>query len=337
MESMRNFEARRGIVYRLLREGTGDKMLLGRSKSALPTLLMAYERARDPTPLLPPMFQVTAYRLANALFRSASTKDELERVNRLLIEATSDQSSVLGPMPHIHRVAVLSRLRTLEAGNTNYTAESEVAYEAACTLARRAESATHTSKRRFFEAKIQGQVHNLLELTAYYTGFNYERRVGGLSSPFEDLRLDDEWKVVGTNGVNESVRYSEDFARAELEARGSAGVDLLFRLGIPKNRSKHDVWNPGSGKRKRYGRYPLLLLTALCRRPCTDEQLFAAAHGAVDFDSATLANDKRDLRDMLQECLQRPGLDVLPKADLGQPLQLASDVRIAGMVFDGAE
>lgn len=331
-ESPRDRERRRAHVFRLLKDGTGDKMMVNRSAQAAEKLRRAYVLARDPVPIFSPLYEVAAYRLANVLFRSARTAEQLREVDRLYVEATGDVGHRLGPMPLIHRVAVLHRLAMLAgisgAERARLQLEMERVYVEACQLAR---------ARSFGElpgraggAHIQGSLHNLLELTAYYNDFDYEERISGLVSPFEDLQLGEDWMIVGTDGVSDSVRMPREFAAAELEARAAEGADLLFELGEPRPRARFRAWKPG-GREVKVGGRELLSLAQLCRGPSTDEQLYAAVYGEEPMNDGRLRDVKRDLREFLGNLLGERGTELIPEVGTGEYLKLRPGIRIYGM------
>jgi hypothetical protein len=329
-------DLRRAEVFRLLREGTGDKMMIRRSTAALQKLKQAYALAMEPVPIFSPLFEIAAYRLANVLFRSAKLEIELREVDRLYVQAagTGDKRGALGPMPLIQRVAVLHRLVALrkpgDPERDQLVGELEAVFAEACRIARSTQRTVND--RAVTATEVQGRLHNLLELAAYFTDLDYEERVSGLDSPYEDLKLGDEWMIVGTGGVSESVRWPEEWARTELADRqAKGGVELFFELGAPKKRRLWNVWTP-TGKRERIGSEPLLLLSALCRGVRTEEALFAAVFGDADVSAELRRKVVFNLRRLLQKCLHRNGRELLPEVTSPEPLRLDPGLRIVGMV-----
>lgn len=332
-ESAINRERRRAEVYRLLKDGVDDKMLINRSRPARDLLSRAYKLAKEPTPIFSPLFEVAAYRLANVLFRSARSEVDLLEVNRLYIETSADAIHRLGPMPLIHRIAVLHRLASLrlpgDAERDRLWGEMEAVYKDACSLARHKNYGV--SYAGIGGANIQGSLHNLLELAAYFADLDYDERVSGLVSPYEDLALGDEWTIVGTGGIAESVRWTKELAAIEMQERAEEGADLMFELGSPRPRAKWKVWTP-DGRNGSSGGRALLMLARLCRGPSSDEQLFSAAYGDAEFNEVDLRDAKRELRALLSRFLKDDGKDLLPVVETGQPLKLKAELRIIGMV-----
>lgn len=330
-------DRRRPEVFRLLKEGTGDKMMTHRSKNAVQTLKRAYALAGEPVPIFSPLFEIAAYRLANVLFRSATSEGELREVDRLYVQAagTGDRQGSIGPMPLIQRVAVLHRLAALrkpgDSERDQLLRELQAVFAEACRIAR--SSPDTVSDRAVTSTGVQGRLHNLLELAAYFTDLDYEERISGLDSPYEDLKLgDDEWRIVGTGGVSESVRWPREWAEIELADRqATGGVDVLFELGVPKKRRMWNVWTP-TGQRERIGSEPLLLLSALCRGVRTEDALVAAVFGDAENGGERFRKVVFYLRDLLQRCLHRDGLELLPEVTSPAPLRLDPGLRIVGMV-----
>jgi hypothetical protein len=329
-------DRRRPEVFRLLKEGTGDKMMIRRSKDALLTLRKAYVLATEPIPVFSPLFEIAAYRLANVLFRSATSEAELREVDQLYVQAAGagDKQGALGPMPLIQRVAVLHRLAALrkpgESERDKLLRELEAVFAEACRMAR--SSPPTVNDCTVTATEVQGRLHNLLELAAYFTDLDYEERVSGLDSPYEDLKLGDEWRIVGTGGVSESVRWPEEWAKTELADRqATGGVDMLFELGVPKKRRMWNVWTP-TGQQERIGSEPLLLLSAMCRGVRTEDALVAAVFGDAETGGDRFRKVVFYLRDLLQRCLHRDGFELLPEVKSPEPLRLDPGLRVVGMV-----
>lgn len=332
-DSTMSLEQRRSLVYQKLKAGTGEKMTANRSRAARETLSEAWALASIEPRITGPLYEACAYRMANVMFRSADSREQLLAVDRFYQLAIADDPTLLGPMPLIQRVAVLYRLAALPGAAASEKKQLDSVLQEAYAMACQAVRAPTPARTRgtFNGAGIQGNLHNLMELTAYYTGYAYEDHVEGLASPFEDLALGDEWMIFGTGSVDERVRLPYELARVELQQRKQRGLQMAFELPGGHKRGGFPVWTP-TRLDLRGGRRPLLMLAALCSKPCTDRDLGREVFPDASPGDAALRDIRRELRELLQDALGEPGLSLLPKAEPGQPHTLRSDLRIAGMV-----
>ena len=105
-------ECRRSLVFKELKIGLNLKLMMGSPVQAKEHLERAHSLATAPTPLPWPTPQVTAYRLAHLLLRSAKHEADLRRIEALLAMA-NDGGRLLGPQPVCVHLAVLHRLRAM--------------------------------------------------------------------------------------------------------------------------------------------------------------------------------------------------------------------------------
>lgn len=239
-----DLEQRRDEVWRLIEVGVSQKLVLGTGQSAEAIL----EKARDLAmvdPRLPfPIPELAAYRLSQVLMRKARTKKDLQRIDRLLafaLERTGNSADGFGPlgvMPLCLRVIVQIRLSGAD-GNDRM--------KAITALMQKGLHALGIERRRATGAEaVQSHDFNLLELTVYMAGMDYDPLEGiGISlGPF-GREVDASWIVTGSAGDIRPVRMPQDYAWAEVKDRvQSANAHFGYIAG-----TGHDfvVWPRGKG------------------------------------------------------------------------------------------
>ncbi len=211
----------------LLKEGTCHKRLRNGSGKAVEVLKEA-EKLIDEHDLPNPWPQLVSYRLANVLLRQAKTLEDLEEIDELLSSAALE--GCLGPLPRLHRLAVLSRLgKTPEQMNPIFRALllqiGDFSHREVCEPNRK-DSFHHLTS-------LQNNFFNMLELATYFTGYPYDGFDGeglldlGMNTkalknrnPYSDLYYNmEEWRLVGTVPGLATTAYPSEIALRELETR----------------------------------------------------------------------------------------------------------------------
>ena len=188
-------EHRRQEVAQLLKQGTNSKLLRGGTEIALPKIKEAYRLAIATPTLPPPWPQLAAYRLAHLLLRS-NANSELQRVNELFQEATSD--NCLGPVPQIYYLAALQRIK-IASDNQEECRKIDGQIQEVFQKAYRGVRQLLANQRRDEEGTeepperslLQEGRLNLLELATYFLGLTYEP-LEGVGGPYGDLLLGDQ-------------------------------------------------------------------------------------------------------------------------------------------------
>lgn len=317
-----------------LGEGAKFKVQFGGTSPVVDPLQEAYDIATVDPPLPPPWPQVAAYRLGHIKMRDARSFDELSAVDELFQKATLRDESVLGPMPSIYRMAVL--LRMAHAAPSESLASGCKALLS--TIFKRL-SASFEDRRWEFngtsrKSAIQGQLHNYLELVSYFTGEPYGK-LQGMSSPFGDMMLPDEWRIVSSGGtwMSRYARLSWQFARTELEARSSVDSPvLLFEFGKTRMGETASVWMPDQ-EPARIPLRPMLLLLKYCTSPrAGSQELERSVIPAGQEGGSQLKTVLRDLKNSLGPYAHISGRDVITKGTRGAPARLSGHVQVIGMV-----
>lgn len=325
-------EKRRARCLECFVEGTKLKVMAGDGSAAVPFLEEAYCLATEEPRLPEPLPQVAAYRLAHIRMRRACTWEELESIEELFQEAARLGTPALGPIPSVYRLAVLHRMQL------------------AAPTARDAESCRRTRNRLFRqlcdaiqrrpwderaerEARIQGDLHNYLELVSYFTAEPYSH-IQGVGSPFGDLRLPEEWSIVGSHGIAASrhIRFPRALARAELASRAAMGAaDVLFE--VDEEACSGHLWSPAASP-VRVGVKPLLLLAALCiYSPAATREIRAMVMGPRAAErSLRVADVMADLKERLSGYLGTAAEGVIVPGRGRKPPSLSAHVRIVGML-----
>lgn len=211
----------------LLKEGTCHKRLRDGSEKALAVLREA-EKLIDEHDIPAPWPQLVSYRLANVLLRQAESKENFEEIDELLSIAALE--GCLGPLPRLHRLAVLSRLKKTPEQmrpvfNKLLRQMGEISHFEACE--------PNTQKQFHHLTALQNNFFNMLEIVVYLTGYPYDGFDGeglldlGMSTralpsrdPYSDLYSNmDEWRLVGTVPGLATTAYPGEIALRELEAR----------------------------------------------------------------------------------------------------------------------
>jgi hypothetical protein len=217
-ETSDDLEKRREEVEALIRRGVDSKLLMGMGEPAEKFLRLAHRRALSPTPLPSPFPELASYRLAQLLMRTARTEKELKEVDKLLAAVIKGGDIVeggtgpLGVMPICLRAIAQMRLSSLDKRERRESIEA--------LMSKAVRSIAIERRRRPEELAVQSSTFNLLELTAYMIGMQYDLLEGvGISlGPF-GREVADAWIIVGSAGEIRPVRMPKEFARAEVEDR----------------------------------------------------------------------------------------------------------------------
>jgi len=310
------FWNRRRDAYAELERGLDRKLTMGRPYEALDHLKQAHLLATHPQPLPWPLPQITAFRLAHFLMRSASTVEDLQEVDQLLAEATS-HGRWIGPWPVCVHLAALSRIRGL-GGDADDRIQSLLQRLHSYL---QAEETDASPSHRGAEER-QSLTLNLAELVTYFLGAEYAplEGYGALGpaepDPFRGLIHDPPWKLVGTEFSGGPRRLPRRVAVGELEELVSAG---RLRLGVVFDGKEGEIIL-ANGHRKRLKAHQGRLLASLCR-PRTKTQL----DDALGTDAAQpLSRMKKDLAQLL-DC--QPD-DVAMFDQLSERYKLSPDLRL---------
>jgi len=218
-------ECRRRMVFQELKIGLELKMITGSPVRAQEHLERAHSLATAPTPLPWPTPQVTAYRLAHLLLRSAKHEADLRRIEALLAMA-NDGGRLLGPQPVCVHLAVLHRLRAM---GRSADLEGQIGFLFGALV-------DYIRNSRTIEVReanaLQGNALNLLELSAYFLGAEYDL-LEGLDvvhgDPHAGLGGGEPWLVVGTGKIDASVQMPKHLAIGEVHERLDTGrADVVF-------------------------------------------------------------------------------------------------------------
>ncbi len=227
-------EKRRTEVDRLLRQGSNSKLLRGSTGRALDLLAQAHRLAHKPDKLRSPWPELTSYRLAHlTLRRTLQDQDTWEKVDSLLAEAARCRE--LGPWPRLYRLAVLHRINAPERLVKNAfdrALEAVSDYIQHCNAVRDEPPSDHAGREAVSDrirhvdsrdqARLQDPLLNSLELCAYFLGRPYDDLEGLRGA--HDVTFDEyenwslNWSLVGPCPEIARIRYSRDFALAELNA-----------------------------------------------------------------------------------------------------------------------
>ncbi|MBX3327205.1 MAG: hypothetical protein U0223_18745 [Nitrospira sp.] len=331
-------EHRRQEVAQLLKQGTNSKLLRGGTEIALPKIKEAYRLAIATPTLPPPWPQLAAYRLAHLLLRS-NANSELQRVNELFQEATSD--NCLGPVPQIYYLAALQRIK-IASDNQEECRKIDGQIQEVFQKAYRGVRQLLANQRRDEEGTeepperslLQEGRLNLLELATYFLGLTYEP-LEGVGGPYGDLLLgdqqDDGWFLVGPDPTIATVRYPRQLAFIELEARSQASPDaVLFRL--PEDPERAAWKKPGAEWQPERNKRNIRLIACLLeRRNWNKLSLHNMVVGEEGVDSLFRQVISRTRKE-LQRLTHKPGTKTLRNDSSTHIPRLAPDLKIFGVV-----
>jgi len=223
-----SIEERRSDVYRLLTECVDQKVLRGGTALAIEKATIAYQLATERPALFAPWPQLAAYRLAHLKLRTGDLGvATLHEIDGLLSEAS--QYDVLGPLPIIYHLAVLSRLH-VEAGNASQRRRIknriETTHQKAIQEVRRRSLSIAPSIEH--KVALQDATFNLLELAAYFLGLSYDALEGLAALDSMDPMKKGRWFLMG-QGI-ERILMTEELARCEFESRTKPDKCILIEL-----------------------------------------------------------------------------------------------------------
>lgn len=206
-------------------EGLGGKLRGTDREYTLSHLKEAYRLATQPSPLPGPWPYITAYRLAHFQMRQAQNLAELQEINELLNECCSPFAPI-----EIRLTALIFRLSVLHRLGASLIEQKQV-FEEAKHLHSRTPGIANKRLRKL-ASQVQDPVTNLLELSAYFAGFDLGPLTssGVKTSILPELR-GEIWHIAGTRGLGSNLIYSAEIAEEVLRARvASDEVDIAFRL-----------------------------------------------------------------------------------------------------------
>lgn len=236
---------RRAEVYRLLKQGSCEKLLFDRTRDALERVNEAYELTFDKEGLpllLEPFPSLVCYRKALLMLRGEElTHDKLLEIDELLSRARKENS--LGPWPRLYRLSVLGRLREL-----GQVPEPKIkkAYAAARSAVK-----DYLNEERWDEYTqttnvIQREIFNALELSTFFLGRKYSDLEGVGARFFADSGSsseiflgmgpeDERWYLLSSKAELRSVIFPRSLALRELEtvidrcrANNEEGLFFIF-------------------------------------------------------------------------------------------------------------
>lgn len=227
--------------------GIHHKLSISRNEYAISDLRLAHRLATQPVPMPDIWPHVTAYRLAHLLMRSAQGKDELLEVDDLLQQASVDNAeSSIRLAATIIRLSVLHRLALIEPAGVWHQLSRDC-LKLAVDLARHQPLWSTLLKGR----PAQSMVTNMIELAAYFMGEPHGLLSGlSVNAEVAALESDTAWRLIGTHGLGDNLRYSEALIRAQISALiSNNAVDIV--LNIDGSRSKvlypsEPAWSRGN-------------------------------------------------------------------------------------------
>lgn len=325
---------RRKNVAQLLKEGTSAKLLRGGTEKALSKIEKAYQLAIAPK-LPSPWPQLTAYRLAHLLLRS-NANSELQRVNKLFQEATSD--NCLGPIPQIYYLAALQRIKNASDNQEEcrkIDGQIQEVFQKAYREVRQLLANQISDKEDTAEppqrTPLQEGLVNMLELATYFLGRTYEP-LEGVGGPYGDLLLgdqqDDGWFLAGPAPTIATVRYPRQLALMELEARGQASPDAIL-LRLPEH-PERAAWKRPGADWEETNKQHIRLLACLLVEGRSGSRLglrdkVVGENGTDDNFRQVISRTRKGLENLMN----RPGTDIL----LSEPyLHIAPDLKVFGVV-----
>lgn len=298
-------------LHRLVSEGSSRKMQRWGTADALRAFEIALaivEHIAIPQPW-PALVQ---YRLAHLRMRSATTREDLEAVDELLVSAS--RAAVIGPWPAIYRLAVLQRLDVSRS-------RIESAFRVAVESWRRWEATHPTAVDPEKTAPIQGDVFSLLDLAGMFCAIDRSELDGLGVAPHARVLREGTWVVLTGAEGDSLVSMPEDFARAELASRTEARPDLVMFVIDSAGRAS---WRgPGSRESETIteSQAALVLLVLDGRRTRASLVTALFPEGAV----ARPEDAFRQAKSRVSRVLASAGLDVGGEADL---LEIAADGRV---------
>ena len=321
-------EARRLEVWKLLHKVNDEKSVRTDAVSVLACAERAYKLATRPPAIIGPLRWVPGYRLAHVLLRSSDP--DLSRVNTLFEEVSAFPP--LSVVAQIYRVAVLERLLSLASTEGRREAlmrAQKDAFDGAKNGLGRSEVADADGEGALGD-RLQREVFNMVELSAYFTGLPYDDLKG------RGARLDyaverGDWVIVGPEPETSHVHFSEAAAKQELEARAeqSTGGEVFFRLGPNEN-----VWSVPRGQP--YSHCPkaqLKILALLCAdRPIESVGALQERILAPQQTDAVFRQHKLRLKRGLKQLLGRSIDPPFEERGGSGGLRLSSDLVVYGAV-----
>jgi hypothetical protein len=260
---------RRRQVFEKLETTRELKLSRGNPETVIELSREAYQLAKG---LHSPWPEVTAYRLAQLLFRKAGKSlEDYHEIDELLKEAagnTPHSVSPLGPLPWVYRMACLHRLSIEDP-------ENQAGYQSDLEKTRTA-AIRGFAPRRTFEsgadlehvlgcAQIQTDQFNLIELATYFVDLPYDDLVGRGSSVDSGFPLTGGWLLVTNEFQTGTAKYTREFAEAEVNNlfKKKPGA-IAFSLA---RKDESGIWlGKGEPLREPAGKNQLLLLASVLFR-----------------------------------------------------------------------
>ena len=314
---------RRKQIELHLVEGLAGKLRDVDPDHTLTHLRKAYRLATHPFPLVGPWPFITAYRLAHFQMRQAQTHAELEEINELLEECCSPSAPIEIRLPAlIFRLPVLHRLGAP-------LPEQKRIFEQALLLKPKAPG-IQDFKVRKLARQVQDPVTNLLELSAYFTGFDLGplKSSGILTSILPELP-GDIWHIAGTHGLSSDLVYTSAIAEDVLNAWvASNEVDIAFRLEKKGRTTSGIMLSPtvprGAIPDKAFGHMALACISQ-------DHEIWQKHRGASD---SNVSDDVYEVRNALGKFFPEIGKMLLASPRRDGVYCFQSELRVAVMAPD---
>lgn len=328
-----HWEQRRIEVHQLLQECGNEKLLRGAFDRAVEKGKLALKLAMQPPVLPSPWPEVAHYRVAHLLLRGRDRTERLAQISEHLRLGASDHATaaghVLGPLPHIYRMAVLHLMaRHAQDDPARLRQEIDRAYQCAQDAMRFTLRPPDTTAEPCLRGPLQNEAFNLLELAVYLLELPYDPLTGLGRRELDAEFPGSGWVLVGPSPQISRVEMSETFAWAELESRGAQCQDALL-LKLPAEGEAQ--WRtPGGRWKVANGDWIRLLANRLRYPNLSDRELSCRVTG-----DATAAERFRQLkRRLLVELRRITGREDLSPFDgegvTGMPIYGAVAVKAFG-------
>ena len=311
-------------VHALLSKTHSLKLLEGDPNQVLEIAREAYNLAKA-TNMLSPWREVAAYRLSQLLFRLPSKDlEQFREIDVLLKESggnTTSAVSPLGPLPWIYRMACLHRLSIIDPTNKDEYFKSIVETRAAAlrrftTSANNRQRSLSPQEDDFSRAQIQTDQFNLVELATYFVDLPYSQ-LRGMGGRNEDgFPLSGSWILISNQIGLTDIRYTREYAEAELEALLASKPKAIGFILEGKNTSGSWTKDHNSNRRITNSKPFVLLSSVLFCDDLTSSKL--QTHLGVGEEN--LRQMKRRLCESLN---QQAGKDVVRFADRSYRLETA--------------